>query len=543
MRPVARLAGAVLALAAATSWPVWAAEQDATAVLAGQRIYRDGVLADGSALRGTRSDGVRVSGASAACITCHRASGMGGAEGNQFIPPVVGAVLRAVGQGAPERSARTPAGMARSQHPALTRVGFTDSSFAQIMAQGQRPTGEALGYLMPRYALDATALAQLRAYLDTLQVGQAPGVSADALHLATIVTADAPAPAREATVDIISRCVAERSPKASGRAESLRPWQHHVWQLGADPARWQEELAEHQRRQPVFAAISGVSGGAWTPIHQFCERSGMPCVLPNTAAVDDTQASRWSFYFSRGVSLEAATLAQRLADQAPAGGWGRIVQRVDESEAAQLGAQALSRRLRELGVTADIEQQGHQLEADRTLAANLAQRDLLVLWLNPAALQSFTENALPPTAGQVAVSGELGGLDAAPISAAWRPRTQLLYAYEPEPRRTSRILLNAGHWMARQSLVLTPELSRLQGNTYSACEITVRALQVMRERYSRAYFTELVEGSDEAAIATAYPRFTLGPEQRYGSKGSFIMRYAAPGFAQLAPAGDWIVPP
>ena len=96
--------------------------------------------------------------------------------------------------------------------------------------------------------------------------------------------------------------------------------------------------------------------------------------------------------------------------------------------------------------------------------------------------------------------------------------------------------------MSRQGIALQPKLSRLQGNTYSACEVTVRALQTMRERYSREYFVELLEAADEAAIATAYPRFTLGPDQRHGSRGAFIMQYAAPSFTRLTASGDWIVP-
>jgi ABC-type branched-subunit amino acid transport system substrate-binding protein len=511
----------------------------------GERIYRDGVLANGLPLTGSRSGGVRVLGASAACITCHRASGMGGAEGNQLIPPVTGALLRAPGlrpsvNGA--RAGRMVAGMSRSEHPAYTRAAYTAQSFAEALVNGHRPSGAALDYLMPRYALDAASLAQLMAYLDTLKVGQAPGVDDTALHLATIVTADAPAAQRNATLDIMSRCLAERSPAPSGQAGALRPWQHHVWQLGADPAQWPQELAQHQRRQSVFAVVSGISGNAWSPIHQFCEREKMPCVLPNTTAVDDRQASHWSFYFSRGASLEAAALAERLADEMPAGVWRRIVQRTDGSEAAQLAADALQRHLRELGIQADIDQQIHDPHNDALLGASITGRDALVLWLNPTALRQFTATAAAPRAGRVIFSGELGGLDEAPVAQAWRERAWMLYPYEAAGRRNARIELNTGHWMARQGLELQPALSRLQGNTYSACEVSVRALQTMRERYSRAYFVELLEAADEAAVATAYPRFTLGPAQRHGSRGAFIMQYQAPDFTRLTPTGDWIVP-
>ena len=507
----------------------------------GERIYRTGVLANGAPLTGSREGSVRVSGAAAACINCHRASGLGGAEGNQLIPPVAGSVLRAPGQPWFERTGRAASGLSRTVPAAHTRAAHTRESFAQAMVSGRHASGEGMNYLMPRYELDAASLNQLLAYLDTLPVGQAPGVDRHALHLATIVTADAPASQRDATLAIMSSCIAERSPRPSANAASPRPWQHHVWQLGTDPARWPQELAQHQQRQPVFAVVSGVSGGSWTPIHKFCEREKMPCVLPNTAAVDEALASHWSFYFSRGVSLEAAALAQRLADATPPGGWRRIIQRTDNSESAALAASALQRHLRAIGNTAEVQHQDDP-QVNSALTASMTEQDALVLWLNPSALKAFTATTVPPRAGRVIVSGEMGGLDDAPVAMPWRERVWMTYPYEAAARRDPRIAINTTDWMGRQNLTLYPALSRLQGNTYSACEVVVRALQTMRGHYSREYFLELVEAADEAAIATAYPRFTLGPNQRYGSSGAFIMQYAAPGLTRLVAIGDWVVP-
>jgi mono/diheme cytochrome c family protein len=508
----------------------------------GERIYKSGLLADSSPLRGVRSDGVRVAGEQAACIQCHRASGLGGAEGNQLIPPIVGSILRAPGLRPLARRGRSNANITRSEHASYTRAAYDTQSFSEAMVAGLHPSGTSLGYLMPRYTMDARSLAQLWAYLDTLSVGQAIGVDDKALHLATIVTADAPTAERDATLAIISSCIAERSPRPMGQTSNALPWKHHIWQLGANPVLWPQELAQHQRKQPVFAVVSGASGGSWTPIHQFCEDQKLPCILPNTASVDDTKASHWSFYFSRGTSLEAAVLAQQLVDTAPPSGWQRIVQRTDGSEAAQLAAKALAKQLRALGISAQLTQRKLDLQADLTLGSTMTEQDALVLWINPGALSLFTNAAAAPRAGRVIFSGELGGLDDAPLAQAWRERAWMLYPYEHADRRNGRILLNTGHWMSRQGLMLEPRLSRLQGNTYSACEVTVRALQTMRTRYSQEFFVELLEAADEAAIATAYPRFTLGPGQRYGSKSASIMQYTAPRYTRLMAIGNPIVP-
>ena len=513
---------------------------------AGERIYRDGLLTNGTLLQGKRADGVTLSGAAAACINCHRASGFGGAEGNLLIPPITGAVLMSPGQPWTQRAGRASANLARSEHSAHTRPAYTPATFSQALTEGQSSIGRSLGYLMPRYALDSSAINQLRAYLDTLGLKTPAGVDPQALHLATIVTDDAPTEERNATLNITSRCLSERSPKASSDADAARPWQWHVWRLGRDPSQWAKELAAHQRQQPVFAVISGVSGGAWAPIHAFCEQQKLPCILPNTAAVDDMQTSHWSFYFSRGLSLEAAALAQRMADAAPPGGWRRIIQRTDGSAPAILAATALSRHLQQHHIDMDgatARPQRLNAIADRALASSLSNRDALVLWVNRQTLQAFTRSTPAPGSGLLIFSSELTGSDDAPISAAWRARSWLIYPFDTPARQLARITVNTNDWMDRSGLSLTPRLSALQGNTYSACEVAARALQTMRGHYSQEYFLELVEASDEAAIATAYPRFSLGPSQRYGSKGAFILKYAAPDFKHLQASGDWITPP
>jgi hypothetical protein len=502
----------------------------------GEGIYRSGILADGSPLLGVRIDGVQAAGPKAACINCHRASGMGGTEGNVLVPPVAGSILTAPGERPGERRPRTSPVLSRVAYPSSTRPAYSPESFAQAVVAGKRAGGDDMAYLMPRYRLDQQSLRQLMAYLQTLKVGEAPGFDDGAVHLATIVTGDAPAAERDATLAIISGCIEERSPRGAGSGSALRRWQHHVWRLGPDPARWEQELARLQREQPVFAVISGASGGAWTPIHDYCEREGIPCVFPNTAAVDAERESHWSFYFSQGVSLEAAVLAQHLADSAPAGGWRHIVQRVGDSEPARIGATILEQRLRAYGIKAGIVQRRQSNLANDAMG----QQDALVLWLSPAELREFSGKTMVPDAGQIVFSGELGGLDDAPLAPGWRRRAQMLYPYEPAGRRNTRIVLNAGSWLSRRGL--EPGLLRLQGNTYSACEMTTRALQMMRGRYSREYFLELIEAADDGALATAFPRFTLGPNQRFGSTGAYLMRYGGPGWTDLVPVGDWIVP-
>jgi mono/diheme cytochrome c family protein len=560
-----RATGAALsALAAAISLTGMAHAGPTPAdIEAGARLYREGVRADGSPLQAVREHGLTVRGPEAACIQCHRPSGMGGAEGNIAVPPVVGSLLTAAGQPRAPRAGRVASAIQRQSPGAETRPAYTPALLARALTTGVGASGQPMDPLMPRYRLDAQEIRQIGAYLDTLTIGSAPGYEGTTLHLATIVTTDTPPAVRNATAELLERCLGERSPPrpaSSANPAAVAPaWVLHRWELGADPARWNDELLALQRMRPVFAVISGTTGsdgrGAWQPVHRHCEREQMPCVLPHTASVDDTAPSHWSFYFSRGVSLEASALAQHLIETAPKNGWRHIRQIVQrDSEAALTGAAQLRRHLAGEGLMTT------ELPADtpaaRAAIADSGPRDALVLWL-PADMLRVLTRSHPAPAATVLLSGELAGADEQAIAPDWRTVAYLTHPWDPAERHLPRLAINTGRWLARhdQPLADSAALLRLQGHSYSACEVTANALRRMGRRVGREYFLELVEGAEEAATATAYPRFTLGPGQRHGSQGTWLMRFepaedkgdatgkGPPSPARLKPLGEWVTPP
>src|SRR5664279_522258 len=87
-----------LGFSAGFSIPVFAdvlAAASATAddLEVGRRIYMEGILPSGATLTGTRFASTTVSGAEAACVNCHRSSGMGQVEGGIQVPPITGNFL------------------------------------------------------------------------------------------------------------------------------------------------------------------------------------------------------------------------------------------------------------------------------------------------------------------------------------------------------------------------------------------------------------------------------------------------------------------
>src|SRR5690606_35237152 len=138
--------------------------------LAGQSIYRDGLLLSGEAVRAVVQKNVVLSGAEAACANCHRRSGLGGSEGQNPIRPIVGRLLFTASQTEFVRR-RAVAGGAAEARPAYTRA-----SLARALREGVDPGGRRLDALMPRYALGDDEIDQLYAYLVGLSAAAAPGV-------------------------------------------------------------------------------------------------------------------------------------------------------------------------------------------------------------------------------------------------------------------------------------------------------------------------------------------------------------------------------
>jgi hypothetical protein len=52
-----------------------------------------GVLPSGEAVRAVRESGASIQGVDAACVNCHRRSGLGSSEGRITIPPITGQYL------------------------------------------------------------------------------------------------------------------------------------------------------------------------------------------------------------------------------------------------------------------------------------------------------------------------------------------------------------------------------------------------------------------------------------------------------------------
>lgn len=482
----------------------------------GRALYLEGRRADGSPLVAGRAGGLVLSGADAACANCHRRSGLGGAEGRSYIPPVTAAALFT-----PMASGRGPSAIGDG------RPAYTEASLAHALRAGVDPGGRRLDFVMPRYRLQEREVKALQAWLRTLP--QATEADAGVLHFATVVAPEVPRQRSEAMLGVLRACFDEHNagpqPERGRRklAEEMRQreghkWQLHVWQLQGPQDTWERQLAQRAREQPVFALVGGI-GSQWGPVHGFCERGALPCLFPHVEAPVTDATGFYPLYLGKGTVLEAGLVAQHLGQQAR--GSARVLQVLREHDAAaEAAADTLRRALAEQG-TASREL---RIPAQGPLTGSLAEvqaQDTLVLWLRPLDLQRLS--TLAPVATQVYVSATLAQQDRLPLTEAWKARILVAYPYELPQRRVARVAL-LRQWLQSHGLALTDE--RVQADAHLACKALGTAVMDAEDHLGPDYLVERLEMNMERSTALGiYPRLELGIGQRFASKTGYLVRF------------------
>jgi len=395
--------------------PARAAE--ASAPWSAERLYRDGITADGQPLFGQRPDGTSLQGAAAACVNCHRRSGLGTAEGRSVIPPITGEFLFQPRATHLMQVDRGNTGVANSASGVTgARTAYDAHSLARALREGLGSDGQPLSVLMPRYALTEHDMQALVAYLGTLGSGAVPGVGDDTLHFATIITPDADPVARARMLATLQQFFHDRNHIIAGTARPMahnehgvlyrvtRKWELHVWELTGAPDSWPAQLQQDLAQQPVFAVVSGLGGPVWEPVHRFCESHALPCLFPNVDAPVSGSEDFYSIYYSRGVFLEAELIAQGLAEAAFGPPPARVIQVVRAGTTGEAAADLLAGRLAGRGI--EVEQRrlakGQDAAALVRLVATAAD-SAVVLWLPESDIAALP--ATPPAASRIWISG------------------------------------------------------------------------------------------------------------------------------------------
>jgi hypothetical protein len=550
MKPGWRLLGAALVLLGLAIPPGGA--RAVTALSAGEAIYLRGESGSGTSIEAARDAGpLRIKGREAACVNCHLHSGLGTTEGHTIIPPITGRYLfqpRATDHNQPDLP--YVEGMHRDRDP------YTDATLARAIREGVDSEGRTLGYLMPRFAMSDADMAALIGYLKNLDPVRLPGVTDTVLHFATIITPDADPVKRRGMLDVMEQYFKEKNTRVLRTLPHMhtsentaysktmymvnRRWQLHVWELAGPPDTWEGQLSRHLAAEPVFAAVSGLGGSNWAPVHGFCEHARLPCLFPNVEVPVAADGDFYSVYYSKGVLLEAQLIGERIGESsagAPVRAVRQIYRRRDSGEAA---ARALAAALKGRGVAVHDDILPAVGEGEDVAAAlgTVSKDEALVLWLRPKDIAALGE--APAAVGSVYLSGLMGGLENAPLPASWRGRAWLAYPFDLPDRRVVRVDYPLGWFSIRHIPVVAQQV---QVDTYMACGLLAETLSHMVDTFVRDYLVERLEEDIEHRIMTGYyPRLTLAEGQRFASKGGYLVQFAGDKGTRLIAAHDWTVP-
>ncbi|MBI3562245.1 MAG: hypothetical protein HY080_11100 [Gammaproteobacteria bacterium] len=486
-------------------------------ILIGQRIYRDGILPNNRALLGIVQGDLVLRGAQAACVNCHRRSGYGTQEANQTVPPIT---ARALFQPRPNSGPWTGA----------ERSAYTDVGLRQALVQGIHASGRDLRAPMPRYSLTENETQALLCYLKTLSASPSPGISAQDIHFATILTDNVPANQRKALLEVFDRYFIDKNndlrllqDRGFSHGKSLRHWRLHVWDLHGPANSWGRQLEDHYRQQPVFALLGGIGHGAWQEIHHGCEKLALPCLLPNTNEPYDNPGDFYSIYFTRGVIQAADVLASHLREAVRA-----LPRHITQVYREGSPGQAATQRLQQdLAGQPTLYLQQQAISATTTLtptwwqAIFLQSSDTYVLWLGDDDLTTLPET-MPSNISQLYLASEL--LDAPPpLSPAWRAHTQLVQLHTlAQTWQQQRKPLDA--WLQKHQL--EPQHTPLQANTTWLLAWVNQALEHLpSEDISREYLIERLEHIqiNSNAWPAFYPQFSLGTRQHIASQGGYVV--------------------
>jgi len=522
--------GPLLLTGVLLSLPLPAVAQDEPDLLRiGREVYRHGLLADGTPVTARVMGDVEVSGDQFTCSNCHRRSGMGGAEGAQIVLAVNG-----------------PSLLTPRVNLYLERPAYTLDSFAAALLLGVNPAGQSFAPIMPRYDLPELETRALFAYLQTLSSNYSPGVDDENLHLATVVSADADPGQRQAMLAVIEAYFKlknaqfrnERRRSESGpffqayRNKAYRHWVHHVWELTGPPPGWPAQLAAYERKQPVFALVSGLVNGPWAPVAAFCRERQLPCILPNTDLPPDEAATGfYTLYYSRGLTLEAQVLDAAMTQA----GLNRVVQVARAGSAGEAGAATLRSRLQQRGVAVTQGALPEDAAGWQALKDQLAglQPEALVLWLGADDLKAVAAaNVVTPGAAVYLSSSLLdGNLEAVPQ--ALRKPGRAVHPFLLPEAQAKRFVQTAS-WLKNSRLELTHP--RLQGQTFYACLLLTGGLAHIRQNFYRDYLLDVLDHRDNMAVYSGnYPRLSFGPGQRFLAKGAYVVDLGSG-------ASRWIVP-
>ncbi len=484
----------------------------------GLAIYRDAILPSGKSLTALVAGDIEVSGKQFSCESCHGRSGMGRIEGDYIVPPIAGPILF--------KDANQP-----------VRSAYDETSLAKLLRSGINSDGQAIDHLMPRFKLSDEEVKILANYLRQLSNKTAPGVDDKQIRLATIISDDVDKALAESVLSVLNTFVEEknRQTRLEGRrpnrgkkpelrsASLFRNWSLDVWRLTGDPSTWKQQLENYYKAQPVFAVLGGMTNKSWEPIGKFCEQNQIPCMFPSVDISKANKGDYYSYHFSRGIELEADIIANYLEKNKPSKVFQLYCEDY-ESAATRLSAKLELQSVSQSSMAIDCSHKDSlHLVVDRlSEAQKQAKVTDMVLWLDGKTLETLRKKSIFKAVDykQLFISSRLFKQDFTALTDFEATAVKVVHSFKL-PGKFDSAFRRFQVWAKLRKIPITHP--RYQAEAFFACFATNDALNHVRRYRVRDYFLDLLDHSQGLALYLPfYPQASMGPKQRFLSKGGYI---------------------
>lgn len=520
----------------------------------GERMYRDGILPSGDPLPAVIKGDIRVDSTIFTCISCHLRSGIGSFEGGVLTPPTTGRYLYS--------PVKAPLASKFSTVPPR-RPAYTDESLSAVLRGGVDPAGRVLDYVMPRYHLHDEEMSILISYLKNLSGSYSPGVTSSTLTFATVITDAVPKEQAELMYSSLAKLIQHKNNIVSSLGKDARKARMAEsmlvsgevaykrlkllrWELKGSPDSWQTQLQAYYDKEPVFALLGGISAGSWQPVHDFCEKKGLPTILPITDLPVVSDKDWYTLYFSAGAFQEGEAAAKYLHRTLDTNKPGSVLQLVGSSPRSKALANGFGRTWQALhGVmpkTLSLDSSANLQELSKEDFLNSVEA--VLIWLEPEEARPCLQ-LLEKFYRPLFLPGGSVDFSRLRLSAALRDRVFFTYPYRlPEDEKK---------YDAYTDQIFTKEpreflSKKIIKQVYSIYQVLNQALIELKGDYYRDAFLDVLGmgmgGGMGLVMDTSFPlyeRLSFGPGQRYASKGCYIVQLAKGDSLSLVKKSEWVI--
>lgn len=528
----------------------------------GEQMYREGILPSGKPMQAVIKGDTNVQGTAFSCVSCHLRSGLGSKEGGVLTTPANGRTLYQRRDFPGVGNNRTVVGMSDkkkgipSLQPPGARPAYTDATLAAVLRGGMDPSGRLLDPVMPRYNLSDDDMAILISYLKNLSVSYSPGVDNYSINFATVIAEEVPSVQVEAMMGPLESFVKSANKQQKDHEEQLvrlretprdatyRPIRLSRWLLKGAPESWRSQLEEYYRREPVFALVAGFSPATWQPVHDFSEANKIPCILPNTNYPVVSDSDWYTLYFSKGYYLEGSTAARYLRSRDRSAPTGNIIQIFRGTPQGRALAEGFEQELKEQGLPPAIPIQLNQGEplTEKRLQDLLDRHhpEAIALWGDAEDLKSAA--AVPQISSgsiTIMVSGTYLDKGIWTVPSQVRDTTFITWPYRlpQDEERFARFFTPPPGTNQKVS----DELKIIQSRAYAALLVLTQALRDMKGNFYRDHMFDVISMNPDIEFPL-YERLSFGPDQRYASKGCYIVQLSRKDKPELIRKSEWVIP-